>query len=136
MTGKIQSLQKAHVIRKDAPAAVQTAEAAVQTFNSIRGIEYLPGSLRKLEHRTDHIPVLLPALHSTRIFLVPFLCDFLHSGMTRLFIRRVIDGLQVVRKRLFVLVRNVFQRISTYFERHVRYTADAPSWETRRLWLL
>ena len=48
MAGQIQRLQKAHVIRKDAAAAVQAAESAVQALDGISGIEYLSGTLREL----------------------------------------------------------------------------------------
>ena len=47
----------------------------VQAFDGICGVNNLPDISRKFEDRREDIPVLLPAFHSIRIFLVPSLLD-------------------------------------------------------------
>ena len=45
-------------------------------------------------------------------FLIPFLSDSLHIPVSLFLIKRVIDGLQIVREFLPVFVSHVFQRVS------------------------
>ena len=45
-------------------------------------------------------------------FLIPFLSDSLHIPVSLFLIRRVTDGLQIVREFLPVFVSHVFQRVS------------------------
>ena len=82
-----------------------------------RGDNDLPGGLGKLEHGADAVPVVAPAVHAAGIFGLPSGPDLVQASQGGLFVRGVVDRLQVVGEGLFVLVRHIFQRIAHHIER-------------------
>ena len=97
---------------EDRAAAVQPAEAAVQALYGVGRVHDLLGGLGELEHGADAVPIVAPAVHAAGIFGLPGGPNLVQAGQGGLFVRGVIDRLQVVGKGLLILVRHVLQRVA------------------------
>ena len=75
--GQIQRLQKRCVAGKYAALAVQPTARQIQSFNGIGGIDYRPHFIGECEDGADSVPVVVPALHGSGVFLLPFLRDII-----------------------------------------------------------
>ena len=107
---QIERLGQSHSVGKDHATTVQAAEPAVQALDGVGGIHDLPRGLGELEHRTDAVPIIAPAGHTAGEFGLPGGSNLVQASQRGLLVRRVIDRLQVVGERLFVLIRHVFER--------------------------
>ena len=110
--GQVERLEQAHGVGKDRAPTVQPAEAAVQTLYSIGRVHDLPGGLGELEHGADTVPVVAPAVHAAGIFGLPSGPDLVQTGQGGLFVRSVVERLQVVGEGLLILICHIFQRIA------------------------
>ena len=109
---QIERLEQAHGVGKDRAATVQPAEAAVQALYGVGGVHDLPGGLGELEHGADAVPVVAPAVHAARIFGLPGGPYLVQAGQGGLFVRGMVDRLQVIGEGLLILVRHVLQRVA------------------------
>ena len=110
--GKIKCLQQGRVAGKHAALAVQPTVRGIQAFNGIGGVDHRPHILGELEDRADSVPVVVPALHGSGVFLLPFFRDFIQRFPAFLLGRCVVDRFQVIGECLPVLVRHIFQRVA------------------------
>ena len=109
---QVERLGQGHGVGKDRAATVQPAESAVQALYGVGRVHDLPGSLGELEHGADAVPVVAPAVHAAGILGLPDGPNLVQTGQGSLFVRGMVDRLQVVGKRLLVLVRHVLQCIA------------------------
>ena len=93
---QVERLREAHGVGEDRAPTVQPPEPAVQALYGIGRIHDLPSGLRELEHRTDAVPVVPPAVHAAGIPGIPGCPNFIQTPQSSLLVRSMVDRKSVV----------------------------------------
>ena len=113
-TGRqIECLEQTHGVGEDRAAAVQPTESAVQALYGVGRVHDLTSSIGELEHWADAVPVVSPAVHTAGMLCLPRCSDRIQTGHRRLFVRGVINRLQVLGECFLSLSATYFSVLRT-----------------------